>query len=374
MWARPSESRIRILTIFGTRPEIIRLSRIIPILDSHAEHVLVHTGQNYEPKLSDIFLAELHLRAPDLHLGVRTEGFAQQAALIIDRADQALERFRPDRVLILGDTNSGLSAIAAARRRIPVYHLEAGNRCYDDRVPEEVNRRVIDHCSTFLLPYTERSMGNLLREGFERERIFVVGNPINEVLNFYGKEIESSAIDAELGVAPGAYLLATMHRAENVDEPSRLERLCTALGDVAADTGLPVVWPVHPRTRERLGLRPNMLKPAVKAVEPLGFFDFVHLERGASCVITDSGTVQEECAIFHVPNVTIRDVTERPETIEAGSNIIAGSDPAAVVHAVRLARALPSTWTAPSEYLVANASTAIAKIVLGHGSSRQHGG
>ena len=368
------DTPIRLLTIFGTRPEIIRLSRIVPLLDAHAgEHLFVHTGQNYAASLSDIFFRELGVRDPDVHLGIRAGGFAEQAAKVIELTDKLMAERRPDRVLVLGDTNSGLAAIAAARRGIPVFHLEAGNRCYDDRVPEEINRRIIDHCSTVLLPYTERSKENLVREGIERERIFVVGNPIFEVLSDYEPKISASQVLSRFSVLENGYVLVTMHRAENVDLPDRLERLFEGLRAVAADTGLPVIYSVHPRAADRIqrgGLASERSELVLS--EPLGFFDFVRLERGAACVVTDSGTVQEECAIQHIPNVTIRDVTERPETIEVGSNIIAGSDPSELVAAVRLARGLARDWIPPREYVVPRPSTAIAKIALGHTSIRHH--
>jgi UDP-N-acetylglucosamine 2-epimerase (non-hydrolysing) len=335
--------------------------------------LLVHTGQNYAPELSDVFFSELGIRQPDFHFGVRSARFSEQLGRVIEATDELLERVRPDRVLILGDTNSGLASIAAARRGIPVYHLEAGNRCYDDRVPEETNRRLIDHSSSVLLPYTERSKENLLREGFERERIFVVGNPIFEVLAYYADGIAASDVVDRLGLDAQGFVLVTMHRAENVDEETRFERLVDGLVRTAADTGLPVVWPVHPRTAEKLQ-RSALARSANNLITlpPLGFFDFVRLERDAACVITDSGTVQEECAILRIPNVTIRDVTERAETIEAGSNILAGSDPAMVAQAVKIARALPNDWRIPAEYQVARTSAAIAKLVLGHTSIRRH--
>jgi UDP-N-acetylglucosamine 2-epimerase (non-hydrolysing) len=343
------------------------------LLDEFADHLLVHTGQNYAPELSDIFFSELGIRQPDIHFGIRSARFSEQLGSIIQATDELLERVRPDRVLILGDTNSGLASIAAARRGIPVYHLEAGNRCYDDRVPEETNRRLIDHASSVLLPYTERSKENLLREGFERERIFVVGNPIFEVLAYYADGIGGSDAIDRFGLTPRQFVLVTMHRAENVDEATRFERLVEGLARIAADTGLPIVWPVHPRTAEKLR-GPSLAKSfaSLMTLPPLAFFDFVRLERDAACVVTDSGTVQEECAILRIPNVTIRDVTERPETVEAGSNIIAGSDPETIAQAVKIARALPTDWRIPPEYQAPRSSAAIAKVLLGHTSIRRH--
>ena len=319
---------MRVMTILGTRPEIIRLSVAIPIFDRLCDHVVLHTGQNYDEKLSDVFFKELGLRPPDEYLGVRARGFAGQAAEILARVDDSLERHRPDRVLILGDTNSGLSAIVAARRGVPVYHLEAGNRCFDDRVPEEVNRRIIDHCSTVLMPYTHRSKENLLREGIAADRIFVVGNPISEVIQAFAERIEGSDVLARLDVEKANYFLVTLHRMENVAARERLALLLGGLEGVAARYGAPVIVSLHPHTADRirahgLGVQSDL----IRLCPPFGLFDFVALERAARCVITDSGTVQEEGCIFGVPNVTIRDVTERPETIECGSNILSGGSP-----------------------------------------------
>src|SRR6266545_1265074 len=272
------ELTMRVMTVFGTRPEIIRLSAIIRVIDRYAEHVLVHTGQNYDENLSDVFFRELDVRAPDHHLRVRAAGFADQAGQILAGTDRLMADLKPDRVVILGDTNSGLAAIAAARRGIPVYHLEAGNRCFDDRVPEELNRRLIDHCSTVLMPYTERSKDNLLREGIERDRIFVIGNPIFEVLDRFDGEIRASRIHEALNVNASKYFLATVHRAENVDDPHRLGRLVDALELLAERKSLPVIVSVHPRTADRLassGIGPE--SPYVRLIEPLGFFDFVSL-------------------------------------------------------------------------------------------------
>ncbi|HEY3229488.1 MAG TPA: UDP-N-acetylglucosamine 2-epimerase (non-hydrolyzing), partial [Roseiflexaceae bacterium] len=343
---------MKVMTLFGTRPEIIRLSQVIKLLDRYCDQTLVHTGQNYDPNLSDIFFSELDLRQPDIHLGIQASVFAEQAGQILARAGEALARIQPDRLLILGDTNSGLAAIVAARMGIPVYHMEAGNRCYDDRVPEEINRRIIDHCSDVLMPYTHRSKENLLREGIERQRIFVTGNPIYEVLQAYAPAVEASVALERQEVAAGHYFLVTLHRAENVDDPERLERLLHGLSLVADTYDEPMVVSLHPRTADKLaraGLTPESRR--VRLLQPLGFFDFVNLERHARCVLSDSGTVQEECAIFNVPNITLRDVTERAETIEAGSNILAGAEPQQVLGAVQLVLGVAPGWRAPAEYV-----------------------
>ena len=364
---------MKVVTVFGTRPEIIRLSAVIRTLDRFCTHRLVHTGQNYDPQLSDVFFRELGVRTPDAHLGVGTaNGFAAQAAAIIERTGEVIEAEKPDRLLILGDTNSGLSAIVAARAGIPVFHMEAGNRCYDNRVPEEVNRRIIDHSSTILMPYTERSKDNLVREGIERERIFVTGNPIYEVLRYYREQIEASNALAQHDVKPGQYLLVTLHRAENVDLPERLRRLLGALVDAGRRYEVPVLVSVHPRTADRMR-HFNIDLPGLVLLRPLGFFDFVWLEKQAKAVLSDSGTVQEECAIFGVPNVTLRDVTERPETIECGSNVLSGSDPRDIARGLELALETGATWTPPREYVTETVSRTVAKIVLGYTSVRRHG-
>ena len=360
------------MTIFGTRPEIIRLSCVIQHLDGLCSHVLVHTGQNYDPQLSDIFFHELGIRRPDHYLGVQTSEFYRQVGEMFSRLGDVLVAEKPDRVLILGDTNSGLASLVAGRMNIPVFHMEAGNRCYDDRVPEELNRRVIDHCSTVLMPYTHRSKENLLREGIDRERIFVTGNPINEVLTVFRSRIEASDVIARLGVREQHYFLATVHRAENVDDRDRIKELLEGLEEVGRTHQLPILVSLHPRTRDKM--RRFALQPSgLRLLAPLGFFDFVRLERSARAVLSDSGTVQEECAIFGVPNVTIRDVTERPETIECGSNILSGARSGDIVRALGVAMTLSRNWTAPPEYTAENVSRTIVKILLGYASVRRHG-
>ncbi|MEO5857559.1 MAG: UDP-N-acetylglucosamine 2-epimerase (non-hydrolyzing) [Pyrinomonadaceae bacterium] len=363
---------MKVLTIFGTRPEIIRLSLILKILDQHCEHTTVHTGQNFDKSLSDIFIRDLEVRQPDVHLGIRSESFADQAAQILKGVDAVLAERKPDKVLILGDTNSALSAIVAARRRIPVLHMEAGNRCFDDRVPEEINRRIIDHSSTILLPYTERSKENLVAEGISRERIYVTGNPINEVLINFGANIDSSGVLADNDVKPFEYFLATIHRAENVDIPDRLASIFRGFELISEKIGKPVLVSCHPRTAARLRESELSVDPNVRLIEPLGFFDFVKLEKNALAVLTDSGTVQEECSIFGIPNVTVRDVTERPETIECGSNIISGADTDMILRSVEIAIAQPSNWSPPVEYQIKNTSQIVSKIILGTTNLREY--
>lgn len=361
------------MTIFGTRPEIIRLSLIVKILDQHCDHVMVHTGQNYDESLSDIFFRDLEVRQPDVHLGIRSSNFSEQLSQILTGVDTAIDTHKPDKILILGDTNSALSAILAARRGIPVFHMEAGNRCFDDRVPEEVNRRIIDHSSTFLLPYTLRSKENLIAEGLPRERIYVTGNPIYEVLSNFGENIDQRSILEDLDVRPFEYFLVTLHRAENVDLPERLANIFDGFARVTRKFDKPMLVSLHPRTAEKLrGADIDIDDRFVRLLEPMGFFDFVKLEKNALTVLTDSGTVQEECSIFRVPNVTVRDVTERPETIEAGSNIISGADPADIVRAVEIAISQPSNWTPPAEYLTTNTAQIVTKLLLGTTLQRRY--
>ena len=358
---------MKIMTVLGTRPEIIRLSLVIKRLDEIAQHVVVHTGQNYAESLNDIFFRDLGVRPPDHSLGIRTDWMGEQVGRIIADTEKLIVREKPDRLLILGDTNSGLAAIPAKRHAVPVYHMEAGNRCYDDRVPEEINRRIIDHCSDVLMPYTQRSKENLVREGIERERIFVTGNPIFEVLEHFRPQIDASDVFRRLNITKGQFFLVTMHRAENVDVESRLRDLVAALQGLAAAYRQPIICSLHPRTKakmEQFGIRGD--DPLIRWMEPLGFFDFVALERSARCVLSDSGTVQEECAIFGVPNLTIRDVTERPETIECGSNVLSGSDPKSILGLVAMLLASSPSWSAPPEYLQRNVSMTVAKLLMGY--------
>lgn len=358
---------MKIITIMGTRPEIIRLSRVVPLLDGLCEHVVVHTGQNHVRSLNEIFFEELGVRQPDYMFDTRSESAMEQVGKILSETERVLVKEKPVCILILGDTNSALSAVVAKRMGIKVFHMEAGNRCYDDRVPEEVNRRIVDHCSDILMPYTERSRANLLREGIEGNRIYVTGNPIKEVLDYYSRQIEASNILQELGIGSKNYFLVTLHRAENVDIEERLSNFIDALHMLGLKYQVPVICSLHPRTRSQLERRSMEMEGyGVRAIEPVGLFDFVHLEKNALCVLSDSGTVQEECCIFKVPNVTLRDVTERPETIEVGSNLITGSDPQSILRAVKAVLKQDCAWEPPHEYLVENVSNTVARIVLGY--------
>jgi UDP-N-acetylglucosamine 2-epimerase (non-hydrolysing) len=358
---------VRIVTILGTRPELIRLSLLSRILDDWAaRHVTVHTGQNFAWRLNGVFFRELGLRPPDVRLDARKETVGGQLAAMFGAVEEVLHRERPDRVLVLGDTNSALCALLAERMGVPVAHMEAGNRCFDLNVPEEKNRRVIDAVSTFNLPYTENSKQNLLREGFPAKRIFRSGNPIYEVLEHYKDRISASTVLERLRLKPGEYLLATIHRAENVDSPVHLRQIMDGLGMASERLGMRIVCSLHPRTRSRLeegdGGSPH---PLLEFHEPFGFFDFVQLEKHARCVLTDSGTVQEECCIFQVPTVTVRRTTERPETVDCGSNVVAGLKPERIADAAAIMSSLDGGWTPPDGYTDAGVARKVAKFLLG---------
>ena len=357
---------MKILTILGTRPELIRLSIIIKKLDGLCDHILVHTGQNYDYNLNKLFFEQLEIRKPDYFLEA-TGTFSQQIGIILEKVEKIILDEKPDKFLILGDTNSGISAFIAKRLGIQVYHLEAGNRCYSDKVPEEVNRRVIDAVSDILMPYTERSRQNLIRDGIPGNKIYVVGNPINEVINKYSESISKSVILEKLGLKSNNYFLVTMHREENVDIKIRLKSIIQGLNQINYEYKLPVIISTHPRTRKRIeGFALKNENQNLMFMDPFGFFDFITLEKNAFCVISDSGTVQEECAIFGVPNVTIRDVTERPETIECGSNILAGVDSQMIQLSVKTVLNTIFSWKPPLEYMATDVSNTVVKILMGY--------
>jgi UDP-N-acetylglucosamine 2-epimerase (non-hydrolysing) len=358
---------MKILTVLGTRPEIIRLSIIMPLLDKYCDHVIVYTNQNYDKNLKDIFFQQLQLRAPDYVLDCATATSPmEQISKIFCGCESILKKEKPDRALILGDTNSGLCAFVAKRMGIPVYHMEAGNRCFDNRVPEEVNRRVIDHSSTILMPYTERSRDNLLAEGIESRRIYVTGNPIKEVIeNYIPIDSECSTILNLYGVKSKEYFLVTLHREENVDDPSRLQTFLNSLNEVQKRYNYPMLFSVHPRTKKRLEALDLLENSSIMFMDPLPFLYFVKLELSAFCILSDSGTVQEEACIYKIPCVTLRDTTERPETLECGSNIITGCDMDKIVNAVNIVTSpFRKSWSAPEEYLKDNVSETVLKILL----------
>ncbi|MDM5294474.1 UDP-N-acetylglucosamine 2-epimerase (non-hydrolyzing) [Peribacillus simplex] len=358
---------MKVMTILGTRPEIIRLSLIIKKLDQYADsHILVHTGQNFTTSLSEIFFQQLQVRKPDYVLLSQQKSLGEQLAAIFKNLETILLNEKPDKVLVLGDTNSGLSSILAERLGIPVIHMEAGNRCFDLEVPEEKNRRIIDAVSSLNLPYTPQSKVNLLNEGIPSKRIFLSGNPIFEVLNHYNNEIEQSVILDKLNLKKEDYFLVTAHRAENVDYEDRLIEIMKGINMVAETYQKRIICSLHPRTKSRIELSHKLeVHPLIEFHEPFGFFDFVKLEKNAFCVLTDSGTVQEECCLFHVPTVTIRKTTERPETIESGSNMLSGINAKQIVNCVKIMVNQQKNWTIPEGYDHKNVSDKVLKIIMG---------
>jgi len=357
---------MKVMTIIGTRPELIRLCLIINKLDKLCDQILVHTGQNYDANLNGIFMDQLGIRKPDYYLDARGS-FGEQAGTILTQLESIIPQERPDAFLVLGDTNSSLGAIMAKRLGIRVFHMEAGNRCYDDRVPEEKNRRIIDSQSDILLPYSERSRANLIREGIAGDRIYVTGNPIKEVLDHFMPQIDGSTVMKDLGLTKGKFFLMTLHRAENVDSEERLAKYVQAFNDAYDQYKMPMIWSIHPRTKKQLEATPSLvLREGIRISEPLGLFDFNNLQKNAYCVLSDSGTAQEECSLFGVPTVTLRDVTERPETMEAGSNFLSGCEPGAILRGIATVTKADNNWNAPADYLVDNVSDTVARIVLSY--------
>ena len=325
---------MKIMSIFGTRPEIIRLTRIFSLLDANFDHVMVNTSQNYTYELNSIFFEELEVRKPDYDLKIKTGKYGPEVSDIITKSEEVLLKEKPDVLLILGDTNSGLSAIPAAHHGIKIAHLEAGMRSYDFRMPEEKNRVIIDHLSSLLLPYTTYSRENLIRENIHPSKIYVVGNPIIDVIDYFSSKIESSNIMEKMNLEPNSYFLVTAHRSENVDSPETLEKIFASLQTIGKKFKKRVIYPIHPRTLSKI--KRKKMPNNIELIKPLGFFDFSKLEKNAFCLITDSGTIPEEALYFKRPCVTIRESTERPEYIEEGFNILAGLNPKNVEDAVRL--------------------------------------
>jgi UDP-N-acetylglucosamine 2-epimerase len=354
-----------IMTVLGTRPEIVRLSRIIPALDQALDHVLVHTGQNSGPSLCGVFFQEFGLRAPDIALDCPVSSPAAALGAIFRGVEQAIQNHRPDAMLILGDTNSALSCLIARRHGVPVYHMEAGNRCFDRESPEEANRRVVDHTSDVNLPYTEAARRNLLREGLPPQRIYVTGSPLREVIEHFRPQIDASDALARVGVAAGGYLLASLHRQETVDRPERLTGLVESLGRLHRATGLEVVVSTHPRTQDRLHHAKIVAPDGVRLAEPFGFFDWCRLQSDAACVISDSGTVAEEAAMLKFRAVTPRRAMERPEALEHGGVVLCGIDPDAIVRATMLALAAPLPAHLPPEYAVLDVSRRVLGLIAG---------
>jgi UDP-N-acetyl-L-fucosamine synthase len=315
---------MKVLTLIGTRPEIIKLSRVIPALDRSFDHLLVHTGQNFDYELNEIFFKDLALRPPDRFLEAAGEGPAETIAKTLVAVDRVLEETRPDALLVLGDTNSCLGAIAAKRRRIPVFHMEAGNRCFDQRVPEEINRVIIDHVADINLPYTEIAREYLLREGLLADRIIKTGSPMREVLAHYLPRIERSDVLGRLGLSPREFFLVSCHREENVDAPRQLFKLAGVLNALRKTFGIPVIVSTHPRTRKRLDGAGLAMSQGIELLKPLAFTDYVQLQRNARAILSDSGTITEEASILNLPALNIREAHERPEGMEEAAVIMTG--------------------------------------------------
>lgn len=361
--------RLKVATILGTRPEIIRLSCVMALLDRHVDHVIIHTGQNYDYELNEIFFRELGVRKPDYFLNVDTSSLGRVLGNVLISAEDVLLKEQPDAVLILGDTNSSIAGIIAKRLRIPIYHMEAGNRCFDLNVPEEINRRIIDHISDFNLAYTEHARRNLLAEGLPARRIYVTGSPMREVLMTHLEAIRRSTALRDMHLEGERYILASVHREENVDYPCNLKRVLDSLEAVAAEFDFPVIVSTHPRTRKRLeSLADRPIAASVQFSKPFGFIDYIHLQMNAFCVISDSGTISEESAILGFPAVTIRTATERPESLDAGTIVLTGLEPSVVVEAVRLQASdrerLRST-PIPAEYMIDNVSDKVVRLIIG---------
>ena len=318
--------KLRVMTIVGTRPEIIRLSRVIAKLDAYCDHTLVHTGQNYDYELNEVFFQELGIRRPDAFLNAAGASAAETIGKVIIAADQEFARHQPEALLVLGDTNSALAAIAAKRRKIPIFHMEAGNRCFDFRVPEEINRRIVDQVSDINLTYSAIARDYLLREGFPPDQVIRTGSPMREVLDHYRQAIDASDVLTRLGLAENSYFVVSSHREENVDDPAQLARLFDVMNAVAERFALPVIVSVHPRTRKRMEVAGLKAHPSVQFHKPFGFLDYIRLQSSARAVLSDSGTITEESSILNFPALNLRDVHERPEGFEEASVMFVGFD------------------------------------------------
>ncbi|WP_258367560.1 non-hydrolyzing UDP-N-acetylglucosamine 2-epimerase [Curtobacterium sp. MCBD17_008] len=367
MSTQPEGRMTKVVTVVGTRPEIIRLSEVIHLLEATCDHVLVHTGQNHDRQLSDVFFDDLGLRLPDHHLSIDTSSLGAVLGDVLRETERILRLERPDAVLVLGDTNSAIAALMAKRMRIPVFHMEAGNRSFDENVPEETNRRMVDHVADYNLVYTEHARRNLLAEGIHPSRIVLTGSPLHQVLAAHRAAIMSSDVLARLSLTIDEYVLVSAHREENVDDPDRLITLLEAVQAVGDEHDLPVLMSTHPRTRRSLTDIDAERYPRVLMHEPFGFHDYNALQRSAFVVLSDSGTISEESVMLGFPAVTLRDRIERPEAIDTGSVVTAGVTARAVTEAVRFARATASADRSggPAEYAVADTARRVVAFILG---------
>lgn len=362
---------MKVMTIVGTRPEIIKLSRVIAELDAQFDHVLVHTGQNYDYELNEIFFQELDVRKPDRFLNAVGDSVAQTIGNVISKADEVMGQVGPDALLVLGDTNSCLSVIAAKRRKIPIFHMEAGNRCFDQRVPEEINRKIVDHVSDINMPYTEHARRYLLAEGLRPETIIKTGSPMREVINYYLPKIEKSDMVRSLGLVPDEYFVVSAHREENVDDQRNLKNLLRTLNAIAGRYKQPVIVSLHPRTADRLEkLGAGDLRPEVRLSKPFGFLEYIKLQMNAACTITDSGTITEESSILSIPAVTIRNAHERPEGMDEGVLIMCGLETEHVIEAIEVVRKQYSReerqFRLVADYDMDNVSKKVVRIIMSY--------
>ena len=359
-------SKLKVMTIIGTRPEIIRLSEVMKACDKYFDHIMVHTGQNWDYTLNEIFFENLELREPNHYLESVGKTLGETMGNIISKSYDVMVKEKPDALIILGDTNSALSAISAKRLKIPIFHMEAGNRCFDQNVPEEINRKIVDHISDINLPYTEHSRRYLLSEGVRKEHIFVTGSPMAEVLQKYNDKIESSKILDELKLEKDGYMLVSAHREENIDNEENFTSLMTALNNIAEKYKMPIVYSTHPRSLDRITKRGFKLHPLIQTLKPFGFFDYNKLQKNSFCVLSDSGTLSEESAMLGFNGVLIRTSTERPEVIDKGTMIIGGIDTNDIEQAIEMSRSMKNN-NEPSvlapDYTDKNVSIKIVKIV-----------
>jgi UDP-N-acetylglucosamine 2-epimerase (non-hydrolysing) len=363
-------SKLKVMTVVGTRPEIIRLSRVIALLDQHVSHTLVHTGQNYDYELNEIFFKDLGLRKPDHFLGAAGETAAETIGKIIIGMDDTLNRAQPEALLVLGDTNSCLAAIPAKRRKIPVFHMEAGNRCFDERVPEEINRRIVDHISDVNLTYSSIAREYLLREGIPPDRVIKTGSPMFEVLTYYAKKIERSTILKKLGLKHGNYYVVSAHREENIDSPVQFSALIGVLNALAEQEGKRIIVSTHPRTRKRIAAEKVTVRKEIELLKPLGFTEYIRLQKSALAVLSDSGTITEESSILNFPALNIREAHERPEGMEEAAVMLTGLDRERVFQGLSVLRTQERgprrTLRVVSDYDVPNVSQKVLRIIISY--------
>lgn len=362
--------KIKIITVVGTRPEIIRLSRTMALLDQFVDHIIVHTGQNYDYELNEIFRKDLGLRKPDYFLDINTSSLGNAIGNIFIKIEEVLKREAPDGLLVLGDTNSCLSAYMAKRMHIPVFHMEAGNRSFDFNVPEETNRRIIDHIADFNLVYTEHARRHLISEGLPHRRIYLIGSPMKEVIDYYKPKIDNSVILTQLKIKKNKYFIVSTHREENVDSPERLEKILSVLENLANQYNLPVIVSTHPRTRKRIeALGKKSLNSKIQFLKPFGFPDYIHLQQNALCSISDSGTISEESSILNFPAISIRQSMERPEAQDTGSIILTGFNSDVILNAISLSiseNKLRRAKSVPVDYQIEDTSWRVVKLIMGN--------